>query len=300
MNGLTPKTAIWLVLLGMPVCFVLVGFQASDLWACPNCSAEGDWPNCSLCALLMYKNGIKQENDLAPSGPESDDYQVQLEGPFAMDEEGNPCDEESDDLDHWKICVYCRVGEAPDDPYEKDPGKEFVNKSSDPSENPYKCTDDAVTAWVEYNGVSCKTLHGANADVVMGSIEIKGDDGTIMLKLVYNGAFLETVYRGRDKITREWMTAADHRPKTVTVERGAVVIRKTYYRYTAHDDGNRTRMTVEEYNSDGTKRFLTTIYGYHPEGAGRRKGSAVVRGSVGRGESLHGRQQRLRQGDRPL
>jgi RHS repeat-associated protein len=110
-------------------------------------------------------------------------------------------------------------------------------------------------------------LCGANGEVITPSASwvVKAADGSVLEVQEFADGKLSEIQRGKDLFLRT--SDAEDRPTLIEQKRSTTTIRKTYFKY-AEASGVlvRKRVTVEEYNSDGTKRFLMTLYVYYGDG----------------------------------
>ena len=116
---------------------------------------------------------------------------------------------------------------------------------------------------------------GADGTVQKPGGILENAQGLVVEQQTVSGGKLVSVTRGKDLFTR--YSDSQDRPTLIAQERSGIVLSKTYFRYA--DVGGyplRQRMTVQEFNSDGSNRFLTTLYVYYasdgPQGK-YRKGS---------------------------
>jgi RHS repeat-associated protein len=246
----------------------LLGVATERASACTKCTQDGTPGPCSVAASVLYGDTGCPTSHVKPAGDDSWKYEGEgytWEGPNARIGGG-----------YWVRLTWGK---------ETDTGGRTVDftvcfeKPSGEEDGTYNSTKPGVVAKAEVADGDIRLL-GANGEQEKhSSVILERADGTKIFTKTLSGGNLASEQRGADLFS---YTYESGRLKLVTQERGVdpneVVVKKTYFRYM--DQGEilvRKRITVEEYNSDGTKRFLTSIYAYYDSGDNVGRLKFVVR-----------------------
>jgi len=262
MRPFARRRIVGLVGLGVVVAAVLVGVIAPRVWACFSCSESGD---CGVCTLRCYALGCKGGKILgAGFNPVDKSFKFSEAAITAKPAEWNSTRQKWEVTTTWGPSE--KLGVTDTEPlvvcFDRAGSKDNEYHPIDKSQ-----ADHAVKLWT-VGGITqwIKGLNGITFTV--GSLTATDAAGIKLFTQYSSDGNLVAYDKGPDHFTQDFDN--DNRPTLITQVRNESgvdkVVKKTYFHYTS-GTMVRKRITVEEYNSDGSKRFQTTIYGYYPSGA---------------------------------
>ena len=235
---------------------------AEEMMACVTCEDSGSCVCQLRCVMLFAEQPPKGMSVGGDDSYQFDEQPIEWEGPqrdvgmtrsWVKFTWGKVDQRDKTEPEPLSVCFYKDGAPGNGDYYADDPyvkRRAYVN----------------VINYVDVDNRDCRLMSKKGWAKPNNSIVVTSAESIELETQTFSGGIWGELVRGKDFYS--WGDYdADNRPTLIEQKRSATTIRKTYFKYVeASEVLVRKRVTVEEYNSDGTKRFLTTIYAYYSSG----------------------------------